>query len=116
MTVNQNTGNEATSIERRSSIRKPMSLRVSLYYDRLGLLSCTTRNLSVEGMLVDTGRMRLTRDARVEVVVTHLVEDYNDPIRLMANVARVNDNHAALVFRNLEIDTFRRLKSLLHHT
>jgi len=100
--------------ERRSSVRKPLALRISLYYDRLGLVSCRTRDLSLEGMLLDTGRIRLTSNARVEVVLTQLVEDFNDPIRVSADVSRVNESLAALAFRDLDIGTFRRLKAVLN--
>ncbi len=107
------TQNRTEPVERRSTLRTPMSLNVSLYYDRLGLLSCKTRDISIEGMLLDTGRMRLSRHAKVEVVLTDLVEDYSDPIRVFAKVNRVDESLAALTFKNLEIDTFRRLKSLI---
>ena len=103
-------------VERRLSRRKPTALRVSLYYDRLGLLSCKTKNISIEGMLLDTGRVRLSQHANVEVVLTDLVEDYSDPIRVFAKVSRVDESLAALTFRNLEIGTFRRLKTLIVET
>lgn len=108
-----NTKQQNDFIERRSYPRKSMALRVSLYYDRLGLVTCRTRNLGLEGALLDTGRVRLSRNADVELVVTDLVENYNDPIRLSALVCRVDDSHAALTFRNFEVSTLRRLKSLL---
>jgi len=100
-------------IERRTYPRKSVALRVSLYYDRLGLVTCKTRNLGLEGALLDTGRIRLSRNASVELVVTDLAENYNDPIRLSALVCRVDDCHAALTFRDFEVSTLRRLKSLL---
>lgn len=99
--------------ERRSSVRKQLALRISLYYDRLGLISCKTRDLSLEGALLDTGGIRLTGDARVEIVITDLMLDFADPIRVSADVSRVNESLAALTFRNLEIGAFRRLKAIL---
>ena len=63
--------------ERRSSVRKQLALRISLYYDRLGLISCKTRDLSLEGALLDTGGIRLTGDARVEIVITDLMLDFD---------------------------------------
>lgn len=108
-----NTKQQNDFIERRSFPRKSMALRVSLYYDQLGLVSCKTRNLCLEGTLIDTGRVRLSRNTHVELVVTDLVEDYSDPIRLSALVCRVNESHAALTFRNFEVSTLRRLKTLL---
>jgi len=100
-------------IERRSHPRRSMALRVSLYYDRLGLVSCKTRNLGLEGALIDTGRVRLSRNADVELVVTDLLGNYADPIRLSALVCRVDECHAALTFRDFEVSTLRRLKILL---
>ena len=112
--VTQSSIDEA--IERRASRRRPVALKVSLYYDRLGLLTCKTRNICIEGMLLDTGRVRLSQSAHVEVVLTDLVEDYNDPIRVFARVNRVNESLAALTFQDLEIGTFRRLKTLITET
>jgi len=104
---------EAEFVERRASIRQAMALPVSLYYDRLGLLSCKTRDISIEGMLLDTGRVRLSNNTRVEVVLTDRSQDYSDPIRVQARVSRVHECLAALTFHNLEINAFRRLKALL---
>ena len=107
------TYDEADFVERRASVRQIVALRVSLYYDRLGLLSCKTRDISIEGMLLDTGRVRLSNNTRVEVVLTDRTRDYSDPIRVQARVSRVRESHAALTFQNLEISAFRRLKALL---
>jgi hypothetical protein len=100
-------------VERRASTRRALVLRVSLYYDRLGLLSCKTRDISIEGMLLDTGRVRLSDNTQVEVVLTDRAQDYSDPIRVRARVSRVHESLAALTFQNLDISAFRRLKTLL---
>jgi hypothetical protein len=65
-------------------------------------------------MLLDTGQIRLTGSARVEVVLTDRVENFSNPLRISASVSRVNESLAALAFRNLDISTFRRLKDLLN--
>ena len=105
---------EADFVERRASIRQIVALRVSLYYDRLGLISCKTRDISIEGMLLDTGRVRLSNNTQVEVVLTDRTQDYGDPIRFQARVSRVRESLAALIFQDLEISAFRRLKTLLN--
>ncbi|MGW8246760.1 MAG: PilZ domain-containing protein [Acidiferrobacterales bacterium] len=104
---------EMESIERRASTRQLLALRVSLYYDRLGLITCKTRDISIEGMLLDTGRVRLSDNTQVEVVLTDRARDYSDPIRVQARVSRVQESLAALTFLDLEISAFRRLKTLL---
>ena len=109
----RDTYNEVDFVERRASTRHVVSLRVSLYYDRLGLLTCQTRDISIEGMLLDTGRVRLSNNTQVEVVLTDRAQDYSDPIRVQARVSRVHECLAALTFQDLEISAFRRLKSLL---
>lgn len=108
--------NDTDFVERRASARHPVIIRVSLYYDRLGLIACKTRDLSIEGMLLDTGRVRLSKNTHVEVVMTDLTLNYNDPIRVQARVNRVHESLAALAFHNLEIGAFRRLKTLLAAT
>ena len=104
---------EMEFIERRASTRQILALRVSLYYDRLGLITCKTRDISIEGMLLDTGRVRLSDNTQVEVVLTDRTRDYSDPIRVQARVSRVHESLAALTFLELEISAFRRLKTLL---
>jgi hypothetical protein len=104
---------DADFVERRASARQVLALRVSVYYDRLGLLSCKTRDISIEGMLLDTGRVRLSNNTHVEVVLTDRTRHYSDPIRVQARVSRVQESLAALTFQDLEISTFRRLKLLL---
>jgi len=105
--------NTSAPIERRASRRRTAALKVSLYYDRLGLLTCKTRNISIEGLLLDTGRVRLSQSAQVEVVLTDPADNYRDPIRVFARVNRVNESMAALAFHDLEIEAFRRLKTLV---
>jgi len=104
---------DADFVERRASVRRSVALPVSLYYDRLGLLSCKTRDISIEGMLLDTGRMRLSNNTQVEVVLPDRSEKRREPIRLQARVSRVRESLAALTFHDLEISAVRRLKSLL---
>jgi hypothetical protein len=108
------TYDEADFVERRASVRQIVALRVSLYYDRLGLISCKTRDISIEGMLLDTGRVRLSNNTQVEVVLTDRTQDYGDPIRVQARVSRVRESLAALIFQDLEISAFQRLKTLLN--
>lgn len=103
-------------VERRASRRKSVALKVSLYYDGLGLLTCKTRDICIEGMLLDTGRVRISHSAHVEVVLTNLAEHYSDPIRVFARVNRVDESLAALTFQNLDIGTFRRLRKLIAGT
>lgn len=100
------------SPDRRLSPRRPLALRVSLYYDRLGLISCKIRNLGFKGALLDTGRVSLNSGANVELVMSD-ASHHEDPIKIRANVCRVNNNFAALNFFNLEVSSYRRLKKML---
>lgn len=104
-------GNELP--DRRLTPRRPLALRVSLYYDRLGLVTCKTRNLGLQGVLLDTGRVSLNSGARVELVITDTAAGQGDSIRILANVCRATDSLAALNFFNLEVGSYRRLKTML---
>lgn len=103
----------SASSERRLSPRRPLALRVSLYYDGLGLISCKTRDLGFQGALLDTGRVSLNSGARVELVMSDASAHHDDPIKIQASVCRVNNNFAALNFLNLEVSSYRRLKNIL---
>lgn len=99
--------------ERRSSIRKPVSLEVAVYYNGLGILRCLTRNLSLHGMLLDTGAMVIPQNAAVDLTLIHRIAGITRLQRIPATVIRVEDSGAGLIFHDLSLEAYGTVYSML---
>lgn len=99
--------------ERRWSARKPISMNVAIYYDRLGLLPCKTRDMSVEGMFITTGRVTLAIGSQVDAVFTMRHRNPREQLRLPARIVRVNEEGAGLRFRKYDYGTYQHLRRML---
>lgn len=99
--------------DRRWSARKPIALNVAIYYDRLGLLPCKTLDMSMEGMFINTGRITLSTDAKVDAVLTSHYGSESQQLRLPARIVRVNSEGAGLRFHSFDSDTYYLLKEVL---
>lgn len=99
--------------ERRWCSRKPVSLNVAIYYNRLGLLPCKTRDMSVEGMFVHTGHVTLAQGSTVDAVLTGHNGHSELQLRLPAKIVRVNSDGVGLRFHNFDIDTYHFLRQVL---
>jgi hypothetical protein len=100
--------------ERRLSTRHAITINVALYYDRLGLLPCKTRDLCMEGMFVHTGRVNLSENVPVDAVFTGWQRPGVGPLRLTARIVRVTEGGAALRFHDIEAADYRILRKVLH--
>lgn len=99
--------------DRRWNTRYPLSLEVAVYYAGIGMVNCTTKDISFDGAYLDTGRISLAPDTRIEVVfATDMLQD-NSPYRVNANVTRVDDIGAAVSFNNIEVDAYRFLQQIM---
>lgn len=99
--------------DRRWNARYPMTLEVAVYYAGIGMVHCTTRDISFDGAYLDTGRISLVPDTRVEMVfATDMLKDHS-PYRVNANVARVDGEGAAVSFNNIEVDAYRFLQQVM---
>lgn len=101
--------------ERRWSSRKPVTINVALVYDRIGLLPCKTRDMSVEGMFVCTGHVSLLEGINVDAVLTGQTHP-GFQLHLPARIVRVCRDGAGLRFHNYDIDTYQLLRAVLEDT
>jgi len=99
--------------DRRWSVRKPIALNVAIYYDRLGLLPCKTLDMSMDGMFIDTGRISLSTNAKVDAVLTSHDGTVGQQLRLPAKIVRVNSEGAGLRFHSFDSDTYYFLREVL---
>lgn len=99
--------------ERRCSIRKPINLEVAVYYDGLGILRCLSRNVSLHGMLLDTGVMVLPQNASVDLTIINRAAGLTQLHRVPATVIRVEDRGAGILFQDLSLDAYGSLYGML---
>ena len=102
--------------ERRLSARREISINVALYYSRLGLLPCKTRDLCMEEMFVHTSRVNLSENVPVDAVFTGWQQPGVAPLRLTARIVRITEEGAALRFHDIEAADYQALRKVLRET
>ena len=90
-----------------------MSLRVVLGYPKLGMLSGNTRDLSLGGLFVDTGRVTVPRDQMVRVYL-HLPGPGTEHFCVAdARVVHGRSGGVGLAFQQLDHQTRSALSELM---
>ena len=100
-------------IERRWNARIPLTLHAALYYSGLGIVKCDTRDISMDGALVVTGRVILNQDASLDIILCGQDENKAEQCRLKANVARLTSDGAGICFRDLSPENYRFLQFMM---
>lgn len=104
------------AIERRQSMREPATFDATLSYPPLGLLRSKVRDISLDGMFVETGPIALHANTPVEVTVRLQKGNPREAYRLRALVVRVARDGAGLMFGDFDDATFRAVRDLLRKT
>lgn len=100
-------------IERRWNARIPVKLHAALYYSGLGIIKCDTRDISMDGALVVTGRVILNQDSSLDIILCSQNEHKTEQCRLQANVTRLTADGAGISFRDLSPENYRFLQTLM---
>lgn len=98
--------------ERRGNVRVEASLAVALYYNSLVLLSCQARDISPDGVFVDTGGQLLPQNAMIDVRFDSQVDGRDQPHRLQAEVKHIGDRGIGLKFAHTDYASFVSLVNL----
>jgi hypothetical protein len=106
----------AVMMEKRWSTRVPVNLDVALRYDALGILRGRARDLSLEGMFIDTGRVMLPYHAALEINFAMPDGDHRRLHAVPAVVVRTSNGGVGAMFRNIPVDTARALKSVMQRS
>lgn len=101
------------AIEHRRSMHKPATFDAILSYPPLGLLRSKVRDISLDGMFVETGPIALHANTPVEVTVRPRKGNTREAYRLRVLVARVARDGAGLMFRDFDDATFHTARALL---
>ena len=79
-----------------------------------GLAKCQLCDISLEGAFIETGTLRLSRNAEVDLVLKIRSGKRTKHCRVPARVARVTQDGAALVFGKLEEQVYRTLIDIVY--
>lgn len=85
-------------MERRWHPRKEIDSRVMVYREGLGNFMAAVKNISADGMLVDTGRYALAKGVIVELADAALNGLQSSLLRLRALIVHADDRAAGLMF------------------
>lgn len=99
--------------DRRTAQRKSLLFNVAIYYDGLGIIRCRTQNVSLNGMLVETGIVGLPHGATVDLALISSNSDFSNPCRVPADIVRVDEDGTALEFRELSLSSYSTIYKLL---
>lgn len=96
-------------MEKRWSLRKSIQLDVVLHHDTAGVIKCKTRDISLEGMFIETDSQTLPVDD--PVYLDFILQNGDNKLHhIRAKVVRTTDNGMGVMFRefNPRISHFLR--------
>ena len=94
--------------------RRQLALEVMLDHHRLGLQRCQTRDVSLEGVSVETDNLALRRNAIVDLVLRIPADGKTRHYRIQAKAANVRGRGARFIFRTLDEKAYAALVDLLY--
>lgn len=102
-------------MEHRFNLRKPISLDIMIDHQGLGLVSAQTLNISMGGMFIDTGRIRLPSNAVIQLSFTIESEWNNRTYSTSALVVHSGDDGVGIMFDTLNNSCNSVLLALIHN-
>ncbi len=93
---------QAARVDHRWSERQPLRIDVVMQYDALGLISGKTRDISHDGMFVETGIIRLFPNDSLILTFANPLKEDGSLVTVAATV-----RHAAKDGVGLQLDGFR---------
>jgi hypothetical protein len=102
------------SIEHRWSERKPIAMEVHLYHPSAGEVMARTRDVSLEGMFVETNATDLPVNTELEVAFTTFGKNGPEQHRVSAYVVHRNEAGVGLMLRHVEYSNFHALRYMLN--
>ncbi|USF86346.1 PilZ domain-containing protein [Candidatus Endoriftia persephone] len=100
-------------MEHRCNQRKPMSINVVLNYRNLGLVTGRTRNLSLGGMFIDIGVIKLSRNAVVELSFPVACGSGTQQCKAKALVVHHGSDGVGLMFCEMDSKVRQMLRMVL---
>lgn len=100
-------------IEHRWNLRVPVHTQVSIRRRWFRSTIGTTRNISFEGMYVETSNARKLIDYTVEVAIPLTTDPHPSVIKVPGLVVRGTDSGIGLLLADYDEEIFQRLAALL---
>jgi hypothetical protein len=101
-------------MDHRWSARKPVDGSVVVECSRVGKVSAIMRDISLGGMLIDTGPVAVPLKSRVIVGFYLVPNDQYSWYRLNATAVRHTEQGTAMIFLDCEGETIRALRAALY--
>ncbi len=101
------------NLNKRSSQRLSRVSRVTLFSHTLGPLPCEMVDISLGGICVDTGQLKMPENAAVEVKFQVDLDDEPVFCEAHALVMRVQNSECCLMFDGMNEETHQVLRSLV---
>jgi len=99
--------------EQRWSQRKPLQMPVRLHYEPVGDIEGATRDISLEGMFVETGGIRIPPKAQIEVCFVTENDGNRIEHRLPAVAIHGTNEGVGLMLHHVNYEDFYALRRLL---
>ena len=100
-------------MEHRCNVRKPLSLDVLIEHQGLGLVSARTLDISLGGMYIHTGRVRLPSNSIVHISFSLGTDFLSDSYKAKAMVVHKCDTGVGVMFDDLDPNTRSALQEML---
>ena len=101
-------------IEHRWSERKPIAMEVRIHHPSAGAVTARTRDVSLEGMFVETDPTELPINTELEVSFVTPGENGPEQHRVSAYVVHRNEAGVGLMLRHVAYSNFHALRYMLN--
>lgn len=99
--------------ERRDTPRIPITLEAILSYNDNNFQHSTTRDISLDGVFVESKNGHVPKKGTMELAIKMPYEGLTKYHRFHAQVVRVTNNGAGLVFDRVDTDSYAALLDLV---
>ncbi len=100
-------------IERRDTPRIPIALEAILNYNNQNCRQSITRDISLDGVFVETGPKRLSKKGPMELAIKLPTNGRNKFHKFHAQVIRLAGNGAGFIFDKVDTDAYAALLDLV---
>ncbi len=102
-------------MEKRWTTRTPASLNVDLMYRDFEVVNCRTRDISLSGAYVEMQQLQPTPDMPIELIFKFGEIGNFTRYRVPAKVVRADGEGVGVMFKDVDISSFRSLREVLRH-
>ncbi|MFC1748484.1 PilZ domain-containing protein [Pseudomonadota bacterium] len=102
-------------MEKRWTTRTPANLCVDLMYKDLEVVNCRTRDISLSGAYVEVQQLQPASDTPIDLVFKFGEIGSFTKYRVPAKVVRTDGEGVGIMFKDVDVSSFRSLREVLRH-